>query len=83
MIGKIPEHIKRRGRKKKEKRNERIHCKKKWRIINPHYAFMTVRSVYERNLPFLLLEVDKGLCPVANSYTLVLVSLFIDSVSDG
>jgi hypothetical protein len=35
--------------------------KKKWRIINPHYAFMTVILVYECNLPFyksfLLLEV--------------------------
>jgi len=78
MIGKIPEHIKRRGRKETS-----AYTEKKWRIINPHYAFTTVRSVYERNLPFLLLEVGKGLCPVANSYTLVLVSLFIDSVSDG
>ncbi len=60
-----------------------VHCKKKWIIINPHSSFMTVRSVYEHNLPFykslLLLEVGTGLCPVASSYTLVLVSLFINS----
>jgi hypothetical protein len=29
-----------------------VHCKKKWRIINPHFAFMTVKSVYEVDLPF-------------------------------
>ncbi len=44
---------------------------------------MTFRSVYERNLPFykpfLLLEVGKGLCSVANSDSLILVSLFINS----
>jgi hypothetical protein len=43
---------------------------------------MTVRSVYEGNLPvykpFLLLEVGRGLCPVVNSYTLVLISMFIN-----
>ncbi len=52
MIGKIPEHIKRRGRKEREKETSAYTVKKKWRIINHHYAFMTVRSVYERNLPF-------------------------------
>ncbi len=61
----------------------RLHCKKQWRIINRHYAFMTVKLVNERNLPFhkpfLIVEVGEGLCPVANSYTLVLFSLFINS----
>ncbi len=55
----------------------------KWRIINPHYAFMTVKSVYEPGVPFhktfFLEKLGKGLCSVANSYTLLLVSLLINS----
>ncbi len=42
-----------------------LHCKKKRRIINPHYAFMTVKSVYEPGVPFhkpfFLEKVGKGL----------------------
>jgi hypothetical protein len=60
-----------------------LHCKKKRRIINPHYAFMTAKWVYESDLPFhkpfFLEKVGKGLWPVANPYTLLLVSLLINS----
>jgi hypothetical protein len=53
--------------------------------MNPHFAFMIVKSVYEPGVPFhkpfFLEKVGKGLWPVANSYTLLLVSLLINSFS--
>jgi len=43
-----------------------------FRIFNPTGIALTAS---------FLLELGKGLCPVANSYTLVLVSLSINSFS--
>ena len=44
---------------------------------------MTLKLVNERDLPFdkpfFLLKLSKGLCPVANWYTVVAVTLFINS----
>ncbi len=55
------------------------------RIINPEKGFITAKSVYQRTLPsdkpFFLKKVSKGLSPVANRYTLVLVSLLINPFS--
>ena len=52
------------------------------RIINPEKGFMTAKSVYQLTLPFdkpfFIKKVSKGLSPVANRYTLVLVSLLIN-----
>jgi hypothetical protein len=54
-------------------------------IINPEKGFITENSVYQHALPFdkpfFLEKTDKGLSPVANRYTLVLVSLLINPFS--
>ncbi len=54
-------------------------------IINPQKGFITEKSVYQQALPFdkpfFLGKMDKGLSPVANRYTLVLVSLLINPFS--
>jgi len=46
-------------------KSEGYTVKKKRRIINPHFAFMTVKSVYEPGVPFhkpfFLEKIGKGL----------------------